>query len=288
VKVTRANFSFDTLIAAARCVEELRVALREIDITVPGRADRRDSAHGKAQRERWTVCRLLSTLAHAEKITYPVSLHHRDRPDFALRFAESGIGVEITEAIPENFSAYCTLAAREFPDAILDIGHFRPGSPKLSANEMRALLRSNKLTSEGWSGDSVEREWAQHMSSAICKKYKSLSEADLSKFEERWLSIYDNLPLPSVHIETAISYLRASFQDVRQPALAWFDAIFIEKGRTVIQISGSGWEQLSLCDLWSPLDPIDEEFEAFHSTRTKEADEELWDELVAGIEGASR
>lgn len=136
--------------------EELFAALARIDLSVPARTDRRTTHHT----ETWTICRLLSTLAKTGHLVFPVSLSHRDRPDFLLQTGKTKIGVEVTEAISQQYAAYCALAEREFPNAFLEPAHFRWGAPQLTTEQMRELLRQPQLTSDGWAGDRPEQESA--------------------------------------------------------------------------------------------------------------------------------
>src|SRR4029077_17901478 len=101
----------------------LRNALRAIDITVPLRTEGRKTAHT----EQWVICRLLSTLDRHGRVGFPVSVIHRDRPDFLVMQSAIQVGVEATEAISEEYAAFSALAEREFPDVLLDPGHFRWG-----------------------------------------------------------------------------------------------------------------------------------------------------------------
>lgn len=106
---------------------ELLAALRGIDISVPPRSAGRKTEHT----ETWTICRLLSTLEASGLLSYPVALTHRDRPDFHLQSGSRDIGIEVTEAISEQYAAYAALAEREFPGAWLEPAHFKWGAPKL-------------------------------------------------------------------------------------------------------------------------------------------------------------
>lgn len=229
--------------------EALRAQLRQVDISVPLRSVGRESHHG----ETWTLCRLLSTLASVGQLQYPISVRHRPRPeppDFLLEMDGSKIGIEITEAISEGYAKFSALAEKEFPDAMLDPGHFRWGAPALEKDEMRKLLRDGRLTSPGWAGDEPEREWALFIQSTVDKKLEKLARTDFVKFESNWLSIYDNLPLPSVDRERALGFLLPLLSDrwTRRPS---FDAVFIERGAAIAKVDPSGFEQLRLLDLWS-------------------------------------
>ena len=225
--------------------DELFAALRSVDITVPLRTEGRTTYHA----ETWTICRLLSTLAHAQRLSFPVSLHHRDRPDFLVATGETQVGVEVTEAISEQYAAYSALAEREFPDVLLEPGHFRWGAPKLSVEEMRQLLRQTQLSAKPLMGDRPAREWAFFILSVVNAKLTKLASLEFEKFDLNWLSIYDNLPLPTVHLEKGIAFLRPLLQDrwTRNPS---FDAVYIEHGPVIAEISVAESNYLVLQDLW--------------------------------------
>jgi hypothetical protein len=224
---------------------DLLASLERIDISVPRRSAGRKTHHT----ESWTICRLLSTLAGARLLAYPMSLKHRDRPDFLLQSGAREIGIEVTEAVSEQYAAYAALAEREFPDVWLEPGHFRWGSPKLTIEEMRAILRHGKLTAEPWAGNFAEREWASYMASIVETKAQKLAKSEFEKFSKNWLAIYDNLPMPHIHLGEAVGFLVPLLRNhwARAPS---FDTIFIEHGPVIAKISAKSKRHLRLKDLW--------------------------------------
>lgn len=235
------------LISGAIDREELCVELQRIKIRVPPRTEGRETEHT----EIWTICRLLATMANCDRILYPLTLHHRDKPDFFVRTGDTEIGVEITEAVHENLARYQALAAKEFPSAFLDLGlsYFRPGARKMSREKMRELLHQNRLTSEGWVGDSAEREWADFMLGVVDDKLERLTQVDFHKFDRNWLSVYDNLHKPNIDLGKAIGFLRPLLQDHWQRSPG-FDALFIEHDSIVACITANDAEHLGLNNLW--------------------------------------
>ena len=233
------------VISSAANSTELQSVLKSIDISVPLRTEKRLSEHT----ETWAICRLMATLVESNLVTYPVSIQHRERPDFLLQFGETQIGVEVTEAISEQYAEYSALAQHEFPDAFLEAGCFRWGAPKLTTDEIRSRLRQDQLTSSPWVGDRAEREWALNIQSVVKSKLVKLANPEFSHFSENWLSIYDNLPLCHIDLEKALSFLR--------PALAafWslsptFSTVYVEHGSVIVRLSRSEVHHLLLCDLW--------------------------------------
>ncbi|MEQ1837094.1 MAG: hypothetical protein ABL858_01945 [Candidatus Nitrotoga sp.] len=234
-----------TDISTCTTKNELISVLRNFDITVPLRTEGRMTHHA----ERWTICRLLSTLAENECLSYPVSLTHRDRPDFLLQYHGMKVGIEATEAISEQYACYQALAEREFPDSFLEPGHFRWGSPKRTTEEMRKLLRQEQLSSPPWAGDHAEREWALYFQSVIEAKLLKLAKPGFEKFHENWLAIYDNLEPPQIHLERAIGFLLPELERM-WTSIPSFHAIYIEHKPVVVKITPNETTYLVLCDLW--------------------------------------
>jgi len=228
-----------------QCCEQLHQALARIDISVPGRIDGRTTEHT----EIWTICRLLSTLGSASELNYPISLVHRDRPDFLLRQRKVNCGIEVTEAISTDFAAFCAFADREYPDANYDISNFRWGSRKLSVDEMRGLLTGRDRGSDGWSGDVPEMEWARYVESIVSAKIRKFSDSNFEKFDRNWLAIYDNLPLAYLNLESAISHLSPYLENYWSQGLV-FDQLLIEHGPVIAKLTRDDIEYLELDDLW--------------------------------------
>jgi hypothetical protein len=233
--------NFSSIISKATLLAELRA----IDISVPLRTEGRKTHHA----ETWTICRLLSTLADSECLDYPLSLEHRDRPDFLLSSGKTEIGIEVTEAVSEQYAAFSALAEREFPDTFLDPGHFRWGAKKITVEEMRALLRQSQLTAPPWCGDRPEREWASYIESVIESKLKKLVNPQFGRFNENWLAIYDNLSLPNVDLEKAINFLLPALVS-RWSRIPSFTSIFVEHGPVVAKLSPMETRHLVLHNLW--------------------------------------
>ena len=77
----------------------------------------------------------------------------------------------------------------------------------MSTQQMRELLSSTQLSSDGWSGNQAELEWALEIRSIVDDKLTKLAHVDFEKCNRNWLAIYDNLPLPHVHLGNAVALL---------------------------------------------------------------------------------
>lgn len=222
--------------------ETLLTRLAEIDISVPPRGPARTAAH----RERWTICRLLATLADNGELEYPLSLEKRERPDFKLTLGRMTVGVEITEATSQQFEKARTLADGPF----FYPSHFRPGGRNFSKDELRGLVGADAPAGPGWGAKGAEKDWVNFISKALQRKLSKLSDEGFDKFDRNWLSIYDNSPKPMrMDYEIALEFLgqnvAAHFgKDVH------FDNIIIESREFIFLINSEVSKSFNICDLW--------------------------------------
>ena len=223
----------------------LVAALESVSVDVPGRTEGRTTEHT----EKSVICHLLSTLAHADVLDYPLSLLHIDKPDFILEMNKIQCGIEITESIPPDYAKCCAMAERENPGAVIDMSLFKWGSPDKTTEELRSILNSSTLTGDGWSGHSVEEEWAQHINDAISTKLGKLNNSGYKEFPEYWLCIYDNLPLPNVHVTRATNILLSEYSTTWEGSRK-FARIFIERGPIIVAISNGMAINYKIVDLW--------------------------------------
>ena len=198
---------------------ELLSQLRRIDISVPPRGDGRTTEHS----ERWSICRLLSTLAEAQVLRYPIELEHRDRPDFVLTQGGELIGIEFTEAIPANWAWANAKREENAYDNFIPLQKFVPGEPLRTADEVDAIARGTNW-GDGWVGDAPERQWSDAMLHFAIGKAKKLAHPGFTPYAHNWLLIYDNWPLPALEEEVAARHFASKLAFVATP----FERIFVE------------------------------------------------------------
>ena len=228
--------------------EDLRERLSHVDITVPSIGNGRVTDHT----EIWVVCRLLSTLAKAGKLSYPLYLHKRERPDFLLTCADNKIGIEITEAVPEHAARYFALIEKKFPEiTVFEIPDFVFDGSRTTTKDMCRCIQQNKDSLQGsaWLGDEPERKWAELVHGVIDHKLVKLQKDGFERLPRNWLAIYDNLPLPGINLQNAIDCLLPRICE-KWSNMPCFDAVFIEHGSSIVQITADSAEHMALDDLW--------------------------------------
>lgn len=223
---------------------DLKRALAEGDIAVPLRTKGRTKDHT----EKYTASHLLSALLRAGMLTYPISLIHRDRPDFLLCMGLQQIGIEHVEAISQNEAHRKILRERGYGPDTHFIAHQRPGEPKKKAKSLIDEIEKN-TAGDGWEGNTVEMEWAAVMLHFIKQKANVVRKQGFKRFDEDWLLIYDNWTLPGVEREDAAAALHNLV--ILGGGLPEFRHVFIMSGRFFCQVSDEGTRLHFVNDLWS-------------------------------------
>jgi hypothetical protein len=80
-------------------------------------------------------------------------------------------------------------------------------------------------------------------------KAREARPAGFREFDQNWLSVYENLPLPHIHLGKAITLLRRLLQACWS-RIPKFDTLFVERGPVVARITPKSSDHLVLNDLW--------------------------------------
>lgn len=221
---------------------ELESVLRSIDISVP----RRSGGRTKKHTERYAIAHMLSALLGKDQLSYPLELIQRERPDFLLKASGVHIGIEHTEAVPQNEAYKTVLRDKVDGPEVHFISHHQPGEPKKPAKELIEEIQANN-SGPGWAGDSVEREWSEAMFHFVKSKIETLAKEGFEKFELNWLLIYENWNLPALDREKAVQFLLLKI--IKSNCYDNFDSVYIITGNLVCDFSSTGIVQHEINDL---------------------------------------
>ena len=173
----------------ATSLSELRDNLRANDVRVPVRTKRRTCALN--EREVWVACRFLATAGDKRLLEFPLRVEPRDRPDLVVTMPPGRIGVEITEAVPND--------ARRVVDYSEDMGldNWRIVPPYCVDDPPRSRADiENIAKGEGPSlprmGDSIECNWDEAILRRIAKKLEDFTKPGFAKHPRNWLLVHDN------------------------------------------------------------------------------------------------
>jgi len=222
---------------------ELLSNLSKIDISVPLRSEGRTKDHT----ERYAVAHLLSALSGTDLIEFPLKLTQRERPDFLLSMASCQIGIEHTEAVPQNEAHKTVLREKGHGPEMHFLSRSDPGETKKTAKDLIREIEANDA-GEGWAGDSVEREWVEAIFYFVKQKVDKLLKDGFEKFDKDWLLIYDNWSLPALDREKAVPLLLSHINS--GGVLQEFDFIFVLTGPHLCAVSRGGIRLYDTNDIW--------------------------------------
>lgn len=184
---------------------QLLSRLASINVDVPARGCGRTKIHT----EHYTMLSLLRVLANARHLKYPVEVLSHDKPDFLIRMDGNVIGVEHTEAVPENHAVETSCRNRGCgPRSGYFFKVHRPGENTKTTKQIIGEINADPYNSDspGFAGDECELIWSAAMKNVIEKKQEMTVNYD--KCDCYWLLIYDNWPLPAVDLYLAMTYLQ--------------------------------------------------------------------------------
>jgi hypothetical protein len=211
----------------------------------------------KEDTEPYAMAHLLSSLAEGcNLLTFPLKVFHRrqhgGKPDFLLTMNGKNIGIEHTDARPENETRKDVLRRKEgIGPPVYIVTPVEPGEPKRCTKQLREAIEAND-SKGGWGDqDNTDQKWADVMLFKIDAKQQKLRMPQFSRYDEEWLLIRDAWPFPSVNLPNAIKHL---FEKIMARNIQLeFHHVFIiscsDRG-PVCEIAESGFHIHPRNDLW--------------------------------------
>ncbi len=196
------------------------------------------------------MARFVATEAESSLLRYPLTVEHRDKPDFVLEMRGVPIGIECVEAVPKEWYEIEAIRERKYPDA-LNWGHrFRPGEKVFSLKE-KDEIASGSRAGPPWVGDMAERQWAEALEYFIRLKTDKLRSGNYGEFSKMWLLIQDEwrVPLYSYEdIRKAATFCISLIGDLRvEPC---FSSIFICTRSWLLTLGSNEVTIKPIRDIW--------------------------------------
>jgi len=224
----------------AESAEDLGYKLALIDIQVAPRSAGRTTE----QTERFSIAHLLSSLPK-DRLAFPLTVEHGDRPDCVVTFNEGSIGIELTETVPENVARASALRQSGLGPQCYFIPRALRGEPPRSTVELRREITFDKA-GPPWVGDAPEREWANAMLHFAAVKVDKAHKPGFVLHPRNWLLIYDNWPLPAVRRAEASSILAGHC--AAAGIFNTFDRVFVLSSNVLCEI----YERVELHQVFNP------------------------------------
>jgi len=214
------------MLLSAPTFDLLHERLPDINVPVPARPAPRGTSP-----EIYSVVRLLGSVPLTLN-DFPLRLVKGERPDFTLHLGDRSIGIEHTEAVPENVAHENTLRAAIGQDVYLMRGAV-VGEPRKSKAQLLAEIKEDRMPPP-MMGDSVERGWAEAMAHFVNSKVVSARKPGYARHDAHWLAIYDNWPAPALQRHRALMLLRERL--AAGEGFDVFERIFILDERVLVAL----------------------------------------------------
>jgi hypothetical protein len=204
--------------------------LKDIDIDVPLRSKDRKTGYT----ENYSIADFILQAKNEIFTDFPVELFYSGKPDFRIISAKHSIGIEVTEAIPEQLARAIYLSELHFPQGIIEPEFFGWDAPERTEDEILEILKKSNemLIGNGFSGDSIEENWVNGIYDCVIKKTEKLNNKGFEKFTNNWLLIYDNQTgsfLKQVAISNKVPFVFENY--FNEPEILIFDKIIIDSGK---------------------------------------------------------
>lgn len=193
-------------------ISDVSTFLISVDTSIPNRLE----GGRKKQIEISATVNFLNQSKDEIFTEFPAKLVHSDKPDFRIFSKNNAIGIEVTEAIPEQLARAKVLLEKHFSeDTILEPEFFEQDEPKIKNDEIIKIhKRSNKeLFGPPSYGKSIEKRWLQGINNSVIKKTKKLNHVEFDKFQMNWLLIYDDQTKANLDKEYVLAKLSVDFND---------------------------------------------------------------------------
>jgi len=124
----------------------------------------------------------------------PSSIRDSERPDFILDIRGRNIGLETTSAVYQEYKRGRMLHRTGYPAGCVAMSGLQDGERRRSNDE----IVHDMLTIGGPWQDADEGmvDWREKIADSLNSKRSKLSDPDFQRFDENWLLIFDEPPLP--------------------------------------------------------------------------------------------
>ena len=160
----------------------------------------------------------------------PNSIVASEKPDFIITSAGKKTGIEITRAVSQEYVRAQKLHVSECLSSWIDLTHLKDGETRRSKKEILASIMN--LSSQWKRTEKSTLEWKDKIAKALKSKRKKYNQSDYQIFDENWLLIRDDPPLPALDLMEgrARRNLQALFLESSGVARD-FDIVFVHSGQ---------------------------------------------------------
>ena len=164
----------------AASLSELHDNLRARDVRVPRRTEGRTTE----QSETWMTCRFLATAGGEGLLEFPLCVEPGERPDRVVTMPSGRVGIEITEAVPEDEARVTAYSENKGIDHNPFIPPYRASDSRRSRADIEKIAKG-RVQNLPRMGDSDERDWVEAMLHIVARKAESFAKPGVQEAPEQ-------------------------------------------------------------------------------------------------------
>ena len=172
----------------AASLSELHANLRARDVRVPRRTEGRTTELS----ETWIACRFLATAGGEGLLEFPLRVEPGERPDRVVTMPSGRVGIEITEAVPEDEARVTAYSENKGIDHFPFIPPYRVSDPRRSRAEVEQIAKG-KTRILPRMGDCDVRDWVEAILHFVARKAESFAKPGFKKHPSNWLLVLRQL-----------------------------------------------------------------------------------------------
>lgn len=192
--------------------------------------------------EQITVASILPAMCERTGHTFPLTVVHRDKPDFLLCFAGYSVGLEVTRFLASS-RAHATATANRIGTGFSP-SRFDFDSPTRSKDEMERAVVAPSVGLTDWKPIFDQRYVDQVITIVEDKKQKILVDGDVTA-EENWLLIDEHHRMSDLQLDFVVK------QSLERLYSHWsseprFKKVLIRSESVIVDLNklDSGWRQI--------------------------------------------
>ena len=212
-------------------LSELHDNLRARDVRVPRRTEGRTTELS----ETWIACRFLATAGGEGLLEFPLRMEPGERPDLVVTMPSGRVGIEITEAVPEDGARVAAYSEHKEIDEFRVIPRYRVNDPPRSRAEIEKIARG-KVRELPRMGDCVERDWVEAMLHFVARKAASFAKPGFEEYPSNWLLVYDNWT-GTAGLDEQMATERLDRQVFVHAPKNPFDRVFVLRPRALLEFA---------------------------------------------------
>ena len=185
--------------------------------------------------EQQVIAAILPAMCERLNFSFPLTICHRDKPDFLLGFAEYDIAVEVVRFLAPQLG-HATDTARRMKSSF-NPSRYHFVSPSRTRDEMEKSILAPSVGLEDWQ-PIFNRQYVEEIRRIVEEKRQKVLVANALKVKENWLLISDDHDMQGLTLGFVVKVLLEKLE-VHWKSRPHFSKILIFSGSTLVDLNST-------------------------------------------------